>query len=304
MVLKRKVKDYWYTFGWILLCIGSLIIRRLSVRSFYAFAGLVGRVGYLMLGKHRRVAFDGLRQAFGGTKTHSEISRIAKKCFNHIAKSGGELIFFLGKPRLVRSRMAIVNKEYLDSALAAGRGVIVVTAHYGNFVMILWRLSLEGYKTSVIMRPLKDQRYGGMFEAERARLDIQTIFTIPRKSCVEESIRALRNNRILLVPLDQNFGTGGVFVDFFGRKAATAIGPVVLARRTHAAIVPAFMVRNEDDTHTLFIEPQVQSVRRSTEQETIVDTVQRITGVIEGYIRKYPAEWSWVHRRWKSKPRS
>jgi KDO2-lipid IV(A) lauroyltransferase len=109
---------------------------------------------------------------------------------------------------------------------------------------------------------------------------------------------------LLFVPIDQNFGEGGIFVDFFGRKAATATGPIILAKRTKAAIIPCFIIRQRDDTHKIIFEPPLKLEEGKDEETNILINIQRLTNIIELYIRKYPAEWSWVHRRWKSRPNS
>jgi len=113
----------------------------------------------------------------------------------------------------------------------------------------------------------------------------------------------LRQNELLFIPLDQNFGNGGgVFVDFFGQKAATATGPVVFAMRTKAPIVPMFVIRQKDDTHKIMIEPPLKLEELTDDKEMIQRNTAKITQVIERYIRQYPQEWSWMHRRWKSRP--
>jgi len=119
---------------------------------------------------------------------------------------------------------------------------------------------------------------------------------------VDETIRSLRNNELVFIPIDQNFGTAGVFVDFFGKKAATATGPVIFAQRTKAALIPCFILRQKDDTHKIIFERPIELREGKTEQETIIINIQRLTDIIERYIRTYPAEWGWIHRRWKSKP--
>ena len=91
-------------------------------------------------------------------------------------------------------------------------------------------------------------------------------------------------------------------MEFFGRKAATATGPVILAQRTKAAILPCFIVRQKDDTQKIIFEQPLELQLGSTEKETIILNIQRLTSIIETYIRRYPAEWGWIHRRWKSKP--
>jgi KDO2-lipid IV(A) lauroyltransferase len=162
---------------------------------------------------------------------------------------------------------------------------------------------MEGYAAGGIMRSMRDKRAEGVFLKSRNRYHVKTIYSQPRRECVDTTIRCLRNNEIIFIPLDQNFGTGGIFVNFFGQKAATATGPVILSQRTGAALVPCFIVRQPDDTHRVIFEPPIQMAAGSTPEETIALNIQKLTDIIESYIRRYPAEWGWVHRRWKSKPK-
>ncbi len=209
----------------------------------------------------------------------------------------------MDKPELLRRKVSFVHKERLDKALGQGKGVILVSAHFGNFPLLLGRLSLEGYRTGGIMRPMRDARAEKIFLHKRDRYGIKTIYSQPRKECVEEVVRSLRNNEIVFIPLDQNFGTGGIFVDFFGSKAATATGPAILAQRTQAALLPCFIVRQPDDTHQIiFEEPLRISGDGARGPDQVAEVIQSLTRIIESYIRQYPAEWGWIHRRWKSKP--
>lgn len=89
-------------------------------------------------------------------------------------------------------------------------------------------------------------------------------------------------------------------VNFFGRAAATATGPVVLAQRTKSAIIPCFILRQEDDTHKIIVEEPLRLEEAGSAEDTILKNIQKLTDIIESYIRRYPAEWGWVHRRWKN----
>lgn len=288
--------------GWLGLNICSLIIRAIPDCCIYGFARQLGALGYLLAARQRRIALESLSIALGKERPAQEIERIARDCFISMAKSGVELVFLMDKPRLLRKRVEISGKEHLEKSLAKGRGVILVSAHFGNFPLLLARLSLEGYKAGGIMRQMRDARVEKIFLAKRNRFHIKTIYSQPRKTCVEESIRALRNNELVFIPLDQNFGTGGVFVDFFGSKAATAVGPVVLAQRTQAQLLPCFIVRQKDDTHKIILEPALDLKAAGDSEDAVTVNIQRLTSIIESYIRKYPAEWGWIHRRWKSRP--
>ena len=288
--------------GWLGLNFSSLIIKVIPERWIYSFAKNMAALGFIIARKQRKIALESLTIAFGQDKTKCEIEQIAKDCFIFMAKAGLELMFFMDKPELLKKRVEFVGRENLDKALSRGKGVILVSAHFGNFPVMLAKLSLEGYKTASIMRYMRDERAEKFFVAKRTQVGIKTIYSQPRKACVENSIRTLRNNELLFIPIDQNFGTGGVFVDFFGKKAATATGPVVLALRTKAAVIPCFIVRQKDDTHKIIFEEPLNLEEGRTFQETISINIQKLTDIIESYIRKYPAEWGWIHRRWKSRP--
>lgn len=299
---KKIRKSIGRFFGWLGLNFCSLIVRFLPQRLLYGVAKNFAALGYLFSRKHKRIALESLTIAFGQEKTPQQIRQITKDCFTFLAKAGMEIMFLMNRPLLLRRCVKLVGKENLDTALAEGKGVILVSAHFGNFPLMLAKLSLDGYKVCGIMRFMRDERAERMFCATRKRVGIKTIYSQPRKECVENSIRTLRNNELLFIPIDQNFGSGGVFVDFFGRKAATAIGPVVLAQRTKATVIPCFIIRQKDDTHKIIFEPPLILEEGETNAETININIQRLTNIIESYIRRYPAEWGWIHRRWKSKP--
>ncbi|MGD9015075.1 MAG: hypothetical protein PVI33_03520, partial [Candidatus Omnitrophota bacterium] len=246
MKLKKIRKIISRFFGWLGLVFCSLTVRFLPKQFLYAFAKGLARIGYLVATKQRRIAQESLSFAFNTDKSLEELREIAQDCFSFMAKSGVEMLFFMNRPQLVKEQVIIENKKILDKALAAKKGAILVTGHFGNFPLMMLRLALEGYPMWGIMRSMRDQRVERMLSKLRNELGIKTIYSHPRKACVDTTIRALKNNEIVCVQLDQNFGTAGVFVDFFGQKAATATGPVVFALRTKAALLPCFIIRRRD----------------------------------------------------------
>ncbi len=284
------------------LNIASLIVKVIPSGCLYAFAKNIASLAYIFAVKQRKIALDSLTIAFGREKTHQEIEKIARDCFTYMAKSAVELMFFFDKPHALKDLVEIQGRENLDKALACGRGVILVSAHFGNFPLLLGRLAVDGYKAAGIMRPMRDAKVEKIFLEKRERFGVRTIYSQPRNECVNNTITALRNNELVFIPIDQNFGTGGVFVNFFGEKAATATGPVVLAQRTKAALVPCFIIRLPDDKHRIIFESELELIEGKDSQDSVLINIQRLTDIIESYIRKYPAEWGWIHRRWKSKP--
>src|SRR3989338_1258185 len=280
----------------------SLIVKFLPRGWLCGFADFIAILGYYIAVKQRNIAQESLSIAFADSLGQKEITRIAQNCFRNMAKSGVEMLYTMDNPELSKELVAIEGREYLDEAFSKGNGVVAVSAHFGNFPLALTRLKQEGYGVNVILRRMRDDKVEEFLESRRRKVGINFIHSAPRQACVDDSVKALRRNEILFIQLDQNFGTAGVFVNFFGRHAATATRPVVFALRTGAAIVPLFIVRQADGRHKLIIEPQVEIEKKDASDETLRYNIQKITLIIESYIKKYPQEWGWIHRRWKSRP--
>ncbi|MBM3255222.1 MAG: hypothetical protein FJZ08_02865, partial [Candidatus Omnitrophica bacterium] len=144
--------------AWVGLILCSLIVRFIPASLIYGFARNLAAFGFIALGKQRKIALDSLEIAFGNEKSLKERRRIAKDCFILMAKSAVELIFLSDKPELMRRHASFEGRRYLDEALSKGRGVVLVSAHFGNFPLMLCKLTLEGYTTGAIMRQMRDSR--------------------------------------------------------------------------------------------------------------------------------------------------
>ncbi len=296
--IKRAIARYAFHFF-------SVFFRILPYALVRALANVLIATAFLLVKRMRKISRESLTVAFGKEKSEQEIETIIRTCFFNLGRSAIEMLYFTQRPKMITDKLAFVPgaRANLDRALAEGRGVIAVTAHFGNFPLMLLYLARMGYKTNAIIRPARDGVIEKTFQDTRTRLGLHTIYSYPRLECVKESLKVLRNGEVLCIPLDQNFGTGGVFVDFFGQKAATATGPIVFAMRTGAVILPIFIARDRGDRHKIMTEPHFALDVKATDDETIRHNVARITGIIEMYVRRYPYEWGWMHRRWKSKPK-
>ncbi|MBU1872021.1 MAG: lysophospholipid acyltransferase family protein [Candidatus Omnitrophica bacterium] len=296
-----KTISRFLSWGALITC--SLIIRFLPERGIYALANILANIVFFVAPRQRKIAFNSLSIAFGSNKPPRELRAIAKDCFRLIAKSGVEDFYFLNNRQLLKKRVSIENRRILEQALSRNKGVIIVSGHFGNFPLMMFRLKVEGYPVGGIMRPMRDKRTGKMFTKMIDESGVKNISSQPRKACVDTTIRALKNNEIVCIQLDQNFGTAGVFVNFLGQKAATATGPVVFALRTKAALIPCFIIRDKDDAQRIIFEPEFHLVHESEYNDTIMTNIQKLTDIIESYIRRYPAHWGWIHRRWKTRPK-
>lgn len=276
-----------------------------SVVSFISNGLLT--VAYWILKRMRKHAMETLTIALGKQKSQKELEEICRQCFYNLGKGFIELSYFVFHPKMITQKMTFRgdSQKNLDAVLKDGKGAIAVTAHFGNFSLMFAFLAQMGYPTNAIMRPSRDPKLEKPLLDLRNSIKLKTIYSMPKLTCVSQTIKALRANEIVLIPMDQNHGSkAGVFVEFFGLPSGTASGPAIFAMRTGSPILPIFTVRTGKDTHEVIIEPHFYLEQKATDEETIQFNIQKITSIIERYIRQYPEEWGWMHRRWKSQPKS
>jgi Kdo2-lipid IVA lauroyltransferase/acyltransferase len=193
------------------------------------------------------------------------------------------------------------GKEYWDEAerMSNGRGLLVLTAHYGNWELLNVAHSIYGYRIAIVHRPLRNPLIDRAICEARVRFGNQLI---ARKAGALEMARMLRRNWMIAVALDLDV-RNGVFVDFFGMPASTSDGVARLAAVSGAPVIPCFMVRQGASArHKITILPPIEFTRSGSRTDDIRETTQRFTRTIEDMIRLHPDHWNWIHRRWKTRP--
>lgn len=280
-------------------CVTCALGRRRTLQ----LGRLLGHALYAVAGRLRKKILLNLDLAFGTSMTAQHKQRIARDACAHFCANWAEMFFAAGS-RLTRSMqtISITGKEHLEKALAHDHGVIAVSAHLSTYPFVGTRLTKEGYQFLMVVRDLESPSGSAMYDRCRELIELQALPTVPEKKFFKTALGLLRSNGILGIIADENKRHGGVFVDFFGRSASTAPGPAVLARRTGAAIVPMFIVRNPDDTQTIRIHEPVFCARSKNEQRDIQDATAAFTHAIEQEIRQDPAQWAWNNWRWRTQP--
>ena len=305
MSLSARRKGFLRIIGRYMLFISRGIISWLPDPVFRFLIPLFVEMSKPLMWRKKHIVRENLQTAFGNEKTEAEIKAILGKYFANIGLGMIELVYFLDRPKKILENVTIIGKENLDEALSKGRGVILLSAHFGDFILMYLRMALEGYKINCIMRRMKDAQFEEYISEYLKKNGVQKIYSLPHRQCVVQSLKCLRDNQVLFMLLDQNYGEGsGVFVDFFGRQAATATGPVVFSSRSGAPIVPIFIVREgKAGEHKIIIDPPIKLEAAQNEEAGLTRNTAQLTKIIERYIRRYPYEWGgWMHRRWKSRP--
>ena len=304
MRIKRKIQNTLKTFGNAIgyaFAKGAMaLVPRLPEHWLFPIGSGMSRAFYYLVGKYRRIGIKNLRYAFGNEKSEAELKGIFKSCMEDIGKNFMEVMYAFGlSAEQIKQKIELSGTEHLDKALAEGKGVIAFSAHAGNFILIGPRLVAEGYPFSVVARDPKNVRIAQLFREMRERFGIGSIPAKPKKDCIGQSLKCLRDNGILFLQIDQNADPSDPWVDFFGWLVPTFKGPVVFSLRTGALVLPFFMIRQPDNRLKLVIEPAISLIKAADKDDEIKQNVALLTKVTEQHIRKYPEQWWWLHRRWK-----
>lgn len=285
----KQFRDYISSIG---LSILIRVIRGVDYRRASAWGARLGRMAYHVVSRYRRPSLENLSRVYGDEKTPEQQEDIVKTLFEGFFRSAFECVGYGNlSPEDKGKYVRIVGKEKLDEALASGRGVISLSAHLGNFLILMGRLAVEGYHVDLVVKKMNDERVEDRFRNLRDELGYHSIYMNPRIHSAKASLASLKNNHVLVLLGDQRQRQAGIDVTFFGIPANAAAGPISLSLSTGAPVLPMFMVRNEDGiTHTLFIEDPLGMSITGSKEDDIQTNVQKYTDVIESYVRRYPAQ--------------
>lgn len=262
--------------------------------------GFLGGIGYHLAGKARTITEDNLRHSFP-EKSEEEIRTIAKRVFINQGKNTFEVFYY---PKLSRecllSLVSVENEEGYAKACAAGKGVLMASAHCASWELLGAALSAKDFAINVIAKRVYIEALNKMLLELRNSKGLKIIFRSDSDSA-RKMIKALRAKETLALLIDQDTEAPGVFVDFFGRPAWTPSAVAVLAIKTGAPVIAALDVRLPDDKHRVVITGPIEPVRTGDYDKDVIENTRIVTKIIEDHIRRYPDQWVWMHKRWKTK---
>jgi KDO2-lipid IV(A) lauroyltransferase len=204
-----------------------------------------------------------------------------------------------GRTEDLDPRVRFEGEERVQEALARGRGVLILTAHVGNWDLLAMLTARSRYRLTVISKSLRNAALNDMWMRIRRHFGVAIL---PAHQSYRMCLRVLRRNELLGFILDQNRPREeGIFVDFFGRPACTSPGLAFMSAQSGAPVVPAFILREGEERHVVRVLPLIEPPP-DREAETIRRATQHYTKIIEDVVREHPDQWLWLHRRWKTQP--
>jgi KDO2-lipid IV(A) lauroyltransferase len=261
----------------------------------------LGWLVYLAHRRLRRVGMRNLELAFP-EKSPSQRRKILNGTFLSLGRQLAEVCLF---PRYTRENVSQVivydGFENYERAHSRGKGVLYLTAHMGAWELSAFAHSLHGHPLKIVMRGLDNPYLDALIQRYRT---MHGNSVIDKDNFVRGLLAAMKAGETVGILMDTNMTPPqGVFVNFFGVPACTASGLARIALRTDAAVVPGFTVWDPVlRKYRLRFEPAVKLIRTQDEEADVVANTALFTKVIEECVRRYPDQWLWVHRRWKTRP--
>lgn len=276
-------------------------VRWLPLSIAQALGACAGWAGYAIAGRSRQLVWDQLTEAFGPRLSDRTRSYVARRVFTNLGRLLPEW-FVLDRmsPAEIERFVEVHGLGHLARALERGRGVIMITAHFGNWEVLAMTLVTKGFTGGVLARPLRYPEYQRFLWEMRRRKGVPTY----ERGSLKDVARVLAQNQIIGMMPDQDMDSlDGIFVECFNRPTYTPIGPAALALMTGAALLPTVVIRRGRRFRLVIDEPI--AIERTGERRADLERLTQLwSRRLESYIRCYPEQWAWIHRRWKTQPQA
>ena len=286
--------------------IASFLVRGVSFIFFFVPVRIllwcgrrIGTLAFMVNRKRRLVAYANLKAAFAGEKTPAELRALTKKVYQNLIQTFLEILSLTKvDQKYINTYVEVVNLERIQKAAKAGRGVILLTGHFGDWELSNLAAPFHGYPITVLAREQKMKRLNELLNRLRESKGCKVV----RKGMSTKLIlKALYNKEIVGILSDQDAGKNGTFVDFFGRSTSSHAGPFEMAKHTGAVILPNVIVRTKGPYHKLYLEKEIEFDPAKSDED-MRENLQKFMKMLETYVRAYPDQWLWLHKRWKSTP--
>lgn len=296
--MKRRPR-FRHRLEYALVRVALVMDRLLGARLSSALATLLGRFAYRVLRIRRNLVESQLRQAFPD-RDDAWIRRTASRSYEHLARESLMLLRLarLGPEDVIRAT-DVDGLDTFQEALSRGRGLVVVTGHFGNWEIGGAAVAARGVPLDVIARRQANPLTDRLLNAARERLGMRVV---DRWRATRESVRSLRAGRAVAFVADQDARHMGVFVPFLGRPASTYRGPAVLALRTGSPVFIGSAERQPDGRYRVRLRPIPLPPEQEDQDARVRDLTAAHVAALEATVRSAPDQYLWHHRRWKTAP--
>lgn len=294
---ERKKALLWQRLVLAAMLVVSRRVRALSRPAALRFGTRLGNTAYRVAGSKRKRALKNLRLAYGDTLDDAQRDKLVREVFQHFGRC---IVDFLHVPSIPLNEFSrLVTSEgweHVEKGMAHGKGIVLVTAHIGNWeVLGRWLAQMQELPLTVVAREPPDEAFATYVRQIREGSG----FTVLNKGqSARDLLRVLRRQEAICLLPDQN--SGDVFAPFFGIPAGTVAGPASLAFHTGAPLVPIYCLQMPDGSYHVFCLPPIDTHSSGNKEADTVRVMTEVNRTLEEVVRRYPSQWLWLHNRWKS----
>ncbi|MGA7720070.1 MAG: lysophospholipid acyltransferase family protein [Ignavibacteriaceae bacterium] len=275
----------------------SFLFKLCGIKLSRKFSSVLALTFFYLIPIRKKTTIENLSNAFP-EYSPNKIKQIAFRSYKSFAIALIEILFIPWMKRediinsIKCSNINMVREKYNEN-----KGMILLTAHFGNWEFMALSLGLQaGLPFSVVVKTQRNTLVSDWLNRMRSKWGNKTV---PLGISIRQIYKELKDKNIVAMVADQRGPSDGVRVNFFGRKTAVYSGPAVLALKTNAPILYAISVRQPDSSYTCEFNEIKTNGLPENEEHKIIELNQRMSDFLEGYIRKYPEQWLWMHKRWK-----
>ncbi len=273
------------------------LFQLLGINLSRKFSLILAALFYYLIPIRKTTVIENLKIAFPDSKMN-RIKSIAFGCYKSFAITLVEILYI---PQMneadIKNQLICENLGFLRSKYEENKGVILLSAHFGNWEYLVASLGVQlNLPLSAISKEQRNPYVSKWMNKARTKW---TNNVVPLGISIRRTYQTLLDKQIVIIVADQRAAEKSIKVKFFGREVSVFVGPAVLALKTGAPIIYAISVRQSDYYYkTVFTEISKENLPES-QDEKIKELSQRHMSYLEGYIRKYPEQWLWMHKRWK-----
>jgi KDO2-lipid IV(A) lauroyltransferase len=278
-----------------------LAVKVFPRRVIFSVTDGLARLAFCFFRAFRNRSMKNLNLALGDKVSEVQIRDIAQSSLKNFFRAFAEIpIVLASQTEELREMISVVGSEHLNAALAKGNGVILLSAHLGNFFLLGTRLAISGYPIHVLVNQPRHGPFAQLMDQYRLQVLQATIHAHPRREALRRLAQVLRRNEVAIIIADEyRRSSSGIRVPFFGRAVLARRGPITLALRTGAAVVPACVIRDADNKLKLIVEPELEFSRSERDKSRITENTLRLTEWLEKTVRSYPDQWNWMNIHWE-----
>ncbi len=279
---------------YILYKIGQFLVQCLPIKAAYRFAVFISDMQYQFSPRDRRAVTSNLKIILPFKENVRQEAREVFRNFGRYLLEFFRMDKYLDK-EFIKQHIKIENIHYVDQVLAGKKGGILLTAHVGNWELGGVVMGMLGYPIVAVALPHKERPVNDLFNRQREMRGVKIVQT---NGAIRKCIEALRENKIVALLADRDFGMTGEPMDFLNRRTIIPKGPAVFSLKTGAPIIPGFLIRTQEDSFLLKFEEPIYPSQSGDEQKNLLFIMKAYAAVMERKIREYPSQWLMFREFW------